>query len=79
MNPKQIYYQTQAETIIKNLRKRNMEGFYCATAAEAKEKALGLIVEGETVSFGRSNQISSAGRNWMKMAIPSSLSQWATW
>ena len=37
---KQTYYEALAKTIIKNLAKRRMEGYYCATAAEAKEKVL---------------------------------------
>ena len=61
MNPKHIYYQTQAESIIKQLKKRNMEGFYCATADEAREKALSLITPGETVSFGGSVTIEECG------------------
>ncbi len=61
MNPKHIYYQTQAESVIKNLKKRNMEGFYCATADEAREKALSLIAPGEKVSFGGSVTIEESG------------------
>ena len=61
MNPKKTYYERQASTIIKNLKKRNMDGFYCATAEEAKEKALSLIEPGETVSFGGSVTIEECG------------------
>lgn len=61
MNPKKTYYERQASTMIKNLKKRNMEGFYCATAAEAREKALSLIASGETVSFGGSMTIEECG------------------
>lgn len=38
------------EQIIKNLKTRNMEGFYAATKEEALKKALALIPEGSTVS-----------------------------
>jgi hypothetical protein len=61
MNPKQTYYHTQAESIIKQLKKRNMEGFYCATADEAREKALSLIAFGEKVSFGGSVTVQECG------------------
>lgn len=61
MSSKHIYYRTQAETVIKNLKKRNMDGFYCATANEAREKALSLIATGETVSFGGSVTIEECG------------------
>ena len=49
------------ETIIKNLEKRNMEGYYCATADEACEKGLSLIKDGSTVSFGGSMTIRDIG------------------
>lgn len=61
MNPKQTYYEKQAATVIKNLAKRNMEGFYCATAAEAKEKALSFVQPGDSVSFGGSMTIEECG------------------
>ena len=61
MNPKQTYYEHRAATIIKILKKRNMEGFYCATADEACEKALNLIAPGETVSFGGSMTLEECG------------------
>ena len=61
MNPKHIYYQAQAESVIKNLKKRNMEGFYCANTNEAREKALSLIAPGEKVSFGGSVTIKECG------------------
>ncbi len=61
MNPKHTYYEHQAATVIKNLAKRNMEAFYCATADEAREKALSLIVPGNTVSFGGSVTVEECG------------------
>ncbi len=61
MDPKNTYYEKQAATLIKNLEKRNMEGFYCATAAKACEKALSLINSGETVSFGGSMTLTECG------------------
>ena len=61
MNPKNTYYEKQAATLIKNLAKRQMEGFYCATAEEAKEKALSLIEAGTSVSFGGSMTLEECG------------------
>ena len=43
-----------AERIIANLRKRNMEGSYAATAAQAKEEVLAMIPEGARVYRGGS-------------------------
>ena len=40
MTPKAKYYETLANTMIKNFEKRRMEAYYCPTAKEAVEKAL---------------------------------------
>lgn len=61
MNPKNTYYEKQAATMIKNLEKRRIEGFYCATAEEAKEKALSMIEAGTSVSFGGSMTLAECG------------------
>ena len=52
MTPKQTFYANQAATIIKNLQKRNMEGYYCPDAASAVEQALALMPDGSTISWG---------------------------
>ena len=44
MNPKQSHYKALAATVIKNLEKRRMEGVYCDTIEEAKEKALSYLI-----------------------------------
>jgi L-lactate utilization protein LutB len=46
--------ETVAERIIANLRKRNMEGSYAATAAQAKEEIVAMIPEGVQVYRGGS-------------------------
>lgn len=58
MTPKQIYYENAANTIIKNLAKRQMEGYYCASSAEAVEKALSLIPAGSSIGWGGSMTLS---------------------
>ncbi len=50
-----------AEQIIKNLRTRNMEGFYARTKEEALKTALALIPEGSAVSWGGSMSIQEIG------------------
>ena len=40
MTPKAKYYETLANTMIKNFEKRRMEAYYYPTAKEAVEKAL---------------------------------------
>lgn len=55
------YYEKQAETIIKHLQKRGMEGYYCADSKSAVQKALSLIPEGSTVTWGGSESIKECG------------------
>lgn len=50
-----------AATIIESFRKRNMEGFYCATAAEAVKKALSLMPEGSSITWGGSETLKESG------------------
>ncbi len=61
MNPKQMHYETLAQTLIKNLEKRRMEACYCATAREAMEKALSYLPAGCTVAFGGSMTLAETG------------------
>lgn len=61
MEPKQKFYETQANTIIKNLEKRRMEGFYCPTKADAVQKAMSLTQSGTSVSFGGSMSLTESG------------------
>ena len=49
---KRKYYEKRAQVLIKNLESRHFEAYYCATKAEALEKALSLIPEEATVSWG---------------------------
>lgn len=61
MTVKEQYNETLANTIIANLKKRQMEGFYCATKEEAKNKALSFVAEGATVAFGGSMSLGESG------------------
>lgn len=57
----QKYYENIAKTIIKNLEKRQMEGFYCADKKLALKKALELIPKGSSIAWGGSMTISEVG------------------
>lgn len=61
MTPKQQYYENTAGTIIKNMKKRRMEGYYCPTAAEAADLAMSLIQSGSTVGTGGSMTLEECG------------------
>lgn len=61
MTPKQTYYKTAAQTIIKNFERRGIEGYYCATSREAVKKAMEFVKPGMRVSFGGSMTLSECG------------------
>ena len=61
MTPKQTYYKTAAQTIIKNFERRGIEGYYCATSGEAVKKAMEFVKPGMRVSFGGSMTLSECG------------------
>jgi len=46
------YYQKRGEILVKNLKARHFDAWYCDTKEEALEKALELIPEGSTVGWG---------------------------
>lgn len=55
---KKVFYENQAQTILNKLKARKMEGFYCETLEEAKQKVVELIGEGsKSVGYGGSMTI----------------------
>ena len=50
--PKELYYEKRGKMLVKNLQSRHFEACYCATRAEALEKALEWIPEGASVGWG---------------------------
>lgn len=61
MDPKKEYYAKVAETIIKNLKLRRMEGYYCETSKDALDLVMGMIPSESSVSFGGSMTLAEAG------------------
>lgn len=51
-DPKQKYYQKRAELLVKNLRSRHFEAYFCENKNMALEKALELIPQGASVGWG---------------------------
>jgi len=51
-NVKKLYYEKRAEILVKNLRSRHFDAWYCPDAASALEKALECIPDGATVGWG---------------------------
>ena len=52
MDPKQKYYDKRGEVLVKNLRSRHYEAYYCKSKEQALAKALELIPNGATVGWG---------------------------
>jgi len=61
MTPKQEAYETQAKTIIKNLEKRSMEGYYFTDIKSCKDFILQMIPNGSVVTTGGSMTINEIG------------------
>ena len=52
MDPKQKFYNKRGELLVKNLRSRHYEAYYCETKEQALKKALELIPKGASVGWG---------------------------
>ena len=61
MSYKSQSYANTASTIIKNLEKRNMKGYYCETAADARQLVQSLIPKHATVTNGGSETLVETG------------------
>ena len=61
MDLRQQAFKETAKSIIKWLEKRNMEGYYFETAAEAVEAALAMMPEGSVVAHGGSATLTETG------------------
>ena len=61
MSPKKKFYETAAETLIKNLDKRGMEAYYVDNAEDALNMALRFVAPGSSVSWGGSMTITDIG------------------
>lgn len=62
MDPKKVFYENQANSIIKKLEARKMEGYYCPDQESAVTKVLELIgQEKKNVGYGGSMTIDGIG------------------
>ena len=61
MTPKEERNQQLAERIIKDLHRRHMKGFYCATGKDAVKLVSELIEDGSSVTWGGSMTIRDLG------------------
>ena len=61
MTPKEQRNERLAQTIIKNLQRRHIEGFYCPTGKEAVKKVSELIEDGSSVTWGGTMTVRDLG------------------
>lgn len=61
MTPLEIRNDLLGEKLVKNLKRRNMEAFYCPTAQEAVGKVMELIADGSSVTWGGSMTVRDMG------------------
>ena len=61
MNPKEEYEEKIAARVIENLKKRQMDGFYCRTKQDALAKIEELCSSSRSVSFGGSETLRELG------------------
>ena len=59
--PKQKYYDKRGEILVKNLKARHFDAYYCANKEEALQKALELIPEGSSVGWGGAHTCEQIG------------------
>ena len=60
-DPKQQYYEKRSQVLLKNLRSRHFEAYYCASREEALAKALELIPKGAVVGWGGATSAQQIG------------------
>lgn len=60
-DPKQKYYEKRGQVLVKNLKSRHFDAWYCATREEALAKALELIPEGASVGWGGATSAQQIG------------------
>ena len=61
MTPQELRNERLAKTVIKNLQRRHIEGFYCPTAEEAVKKVSELIEDGSSVTWGGTMTVRNLG------------------
>ena len=61
MDPKKRNYENLAKTVISNLEKRQIAGYYASDRAEALKTLLSLIPDGSAVGYGGSMSLADIG------------------
>ena len=61
MTPQEERNERLAKTLIKNLQRRHIKGFYCPTGKEAVRKVSELIEDGNSVTWGGTMTVRDLG------------------
>jgi len=61
MDPKQSYFEKRGQALVKSLKSRNFDAYYCATRDEALEQAITLIPTGSVVGWGGATSAQDIG------------------
>lgn len=60
-DPRKEAFATTSKTIIKNLERAGMEGFFCETSADARELVKSLVPEGSNIAWGGTETFKETG------------------
>ena len=60
-NPMELRNERLAERIIKNLKRRHYDAYFCRSSEDLRQKILDIIPEGSSISWGGSDSIRSTG------------------
>lgn len=61
MDPKKQYYENTAATVIKNMEKRHIKGYYCPDSKSAVQMLLELIPQGSSIGWGGAETLKETG------------------
>lgn len=61
MNPKEAFYKTLGEEVVKNFNRRGFDARYVLTSQEALEEVKGMVKEGSVVSWGGAMSLEETG------------------
>ncbi|MBP3304527.1 MAG: lactate utilization protein [Oscillospiraceae bacterium] len=59
--PRELYYEKRGQIMVKNLKSRHFDAWYCANREQALKKALELIPEGAVVGWGGATSAQQIG------------------
>ena len=51
-DPRQLYYNKRGEILVKNLKNRHFDAYYCESKEDALAQAMELIPKGASVAWG---------------------------